>query len=355
MMTKYRSMFPVFFMLFFLLGLTACQKEEEKPDDPSQMYFPPAGDSDWKKVSAVDLGWDTTSLNDAIRYARDHESNNLLIIYNGRFIAEEYWKGTTATSQLDINSIAKSMLSFVIGVLQEEGKLSIDDKVSKYLGTGWSQSPDTEADITIRHLLTMTSGLTNELGYASAPGESWRYSHMAFRVLYDVVKEARGSSARDYITSSLYAPLGMKNYTWTGYDIATSARELARFGLMILNDGTWDGKRLMNDQAYFSDMLTTSQSLNEAYGYLWWLNGTDSWYDDDTQTTFQGSITPSMPADGIMAKGFHEQRIYIVPSLKMVVIRQGAYTGLPESGPDSFDEGLWSRLSKAINKTPSGS
>jgi hypothetical protein len=117
-----------------------------------------------------------------------------------------------------------------------------------------------------------------------------------------------------------------------------------------MHDGVWAGEKLINDQGYFNDMLNTSNSIQPAYGYLWWLNGTDKFYDDDNRLYNEGSIAPTMPDDSKLAKGYHEQRIYIVPSLELVVVRQGGFTGLPESGEGSFDAELWKRIMNAVNK-----
>jgi CubicO group peptidase (beta-lactamase class C family) len=313
----------------------------------STMYFPGSG-TEWETASAVDLGWDTTDLSEAIRYAKEKNSYNLLIIHKGRMISENYWKGTDVTTQHDLNSVAKSMMGVVIGILQQDGTISIDDKVSDYLAAGWSQSPNTEADITIRHLLTMTSGLNENLGYVGSPGETWRYSHAAYKVLYDVIGKATGKSYRDLFDDLLFSKIGMTNYSWSGRDVVTSGRELARFGLMMLNDGVWDGNTIIADEEYFSAMLNTSQSIQQAYGYLWWLNGKGTWYDDEPKVTVNGFLAPNMPADGWLAKGKHDQRIYVVPSQDLVVIRQGGYTALPESGEGSFDAEFWKRLMAAI-------
>jgi CubicO group peptidase (beta-lactamase class C family) len=352
MKTNYRFFYVITLLLGFLV--MGCDEGDEPGQDETdgsnknEMFFPPAGDEGWETVTAEEIGWDTANLNEAIRYAKEKRSSNLLVIYKGRFVVEEYWRQTTATSQHDLNSIAKSMMALVVGVLQQDGTINIDDKVSKYLPAGWSLAPEVEGNITIRHLLTMTSGLNEELKSVGPPGETWRYSHAAFRVLFDVIKSAKGSSARDYFDSVLSKKIGMTNYTWTGYDLSSSGREIARFGLLMLNDGVWNGEKLISDDGYYKAMLQTSQSLQEAYGYLWWLNGTDTWYDDDTKTTVNGSIAASMPEDGFIAKGKHDQRIYIVPSLDLVVIRQGAFTELPESGEGSFDAEFWMRLMKAI-------
>jgi CubicO group peptidase (beta-lactamase class C family) len=364
MKTNYKLFCLITILLaFFAMG---CDDESNEPEpeprepapervvDP-ETYFPPVGSDDWERTTPEAAGWDTTDLSEAIQFAYEKGSYNLMIIHKGKIVAEEYWRSMTDTSQHALASISKSFMSFVIGVMQENGKLSIDDKVSDYLGEGWSASPDTEADITIRHLLTMSSGLSKDLTYVGRPGETWRYSDAAYKILYGVIEKAAGTDYENVFHDVLFSKIGMKNYTWTGRDLKSSARDLAKFGLMIQNGGFWNGEQLMKDNNYFYDMLHTSQDIQKAYGFLWWLNGTDSWYDDDGKVTVDGSISPAMPSDSRIAKGQFDQRIYIVPSLDLVVIRQGGSTGLPEFGEGSFDVEFWKRLMKAIEGGALGS
>jgi CubicO group peptidase (beta-lactamase class C family) len=356
MKTNYRFLYAIMLLMGFLL--ISCDDEDEAPAEEGTeevadkkgsthngIYFP--GTEEWETSSAVTLGWDTAHLNDAIRYAKEKNSYNLMIIYKGKIVVEEYWKGTNASTQHALESIAKSFTSVVMGKLHSEGKINIDDKVSKYLPAGWSKSPDTEADITIRHLLSMTSGLNTKLEYAARPGEIWRYSHAAFTVLYEVIKSATGGSARDYISRELFSKIGMSNITWSGYDVSSSPRGIAKFGLVMLTRGSWKGEKLIQDDGYFSAMVTPSQPI-QAYGFLWWLNGTDSWYDAETQRSIDGPLASTMPSESWLAKGLHDQRIYVVPGLDMVVIRQGEDNGLPDAGEGSFDVEFWKRLMAAI-------
>lgn len=356
MKTNYRFIFAILILLSAFI--TSCSDDDDPSEGPdggneqpidNGMYYPPInGDRTWEVAPAETLGWDTTSLAEAIRFAREKRSYNLLIIHKGKIVVEEYWRETTATSQHELNSVAKSFMGFVIGILQQDGTINLDDHVTRYMGEGWSASPNTEADITVRHLLTMTSGLNENLEYAGKPGEVWYYSHSAYKVLYEVIAAATGRSYREVFNTLLFKKLGMTEYTWNGRDVLSSARDAARFGILIMNDGVWNGEKLLKDEGYFNEMLNTSQSLQEAYGYLWWINGTQSWYDDDTRTVHTGSIAASMPDDARLAKGKHDQRIYVVPSLDMIVVRQGMISGLPESGEGSFDYELWARIMKAV-------
>ena len=113
---------------------------------------------------------------------------------------------------------------------------------------------------------------------------------------------------------------------WANDVFYSKARSMARFGLFILARGSWNGTPIMTDTAYFRRMTTPSQTLNRSYGYLWWLNGQNSY----RLPQFAGQL-PRLrsfrprPADLIAALGKNDQKVYVVPSLGLVVVRQGNY------------------------------
>jgi len=114
-------------------------------------------------------------------------------------------------------------------------------------------------------------------------------------------------------------------YVTLGYNkvFFSKARSMARFGLLVLNNGNWDGNQIMTDQPYFDQMVNSSQSLNPAYGYLWWLNGKDQFMLPQTQFVFDGLLLPDAPPDMIVAAGKNGQLLNIVPSQGLVVVRMG--------------------------------
>jgi hypothetical protein len=95
-------------------------------------------------------------------------------------------------------------------------------------------------------------------------------------------------------------------------------------------------------------MVNTSQSINASYGYLWWLNGMTSHMLPQTQLIFSGSIVPNAPSDMIAALGKNDQKVYVVPSQKLVVIRMGDSAGLPLLALSNFDNEIWGRLKLVI-------
>ena len=98
---------------------------------------------------------------------------------------------------------------------------------------------------------------------------------------------------------------------------------MARFGLLLLNKGVWNQNNILNDSTYFKEMTATSQNINKSYGYLTWLNGKGSFMLPQSQFVFTGNIIPNAPADLYAALGKNDQKIYVVPSQNLVVIRMG--------------------------------
>jgi hypothetical protein len=159
-----------------------------------------------------------------------------------------------------------------------------------------------------------------------------------------VIESATGQSLNMYTTQKLKNPTGMTGaFVPVGYNQVyfSNARSMARFGLLILNKGNWNGSQLMTDTTYFKQMVQTSQLLNEAYGYLWWLNGKSSYRLPATQLLFNGPLCPSAPSDMIAAMGKDGQFLNVVPGENLVWVRMG---NSPDNLPVPFllNDRIWS-------------
>jgi CubicO group peptidase (beta-lactamase class C family) len=139
-----------------------------------------------------------------------------------------------------------------------------------------------------------------------------------------------------------WIPNGGLNVYWS------NTRSMARFGLLALNNGQWNSDVIV-DSNFINAATTTSQNINEAYGYLWWLNGKSSYHLPQTQFEFTGSLIPEAPADMYMALGKNDQKIYVIPSKKMVVVRIGDAADGPTFGLSAFDNLLWEKISAVTN------
>ena len=348
----------VFVSILFL----SCDKTPPEPGTtppPTTMYFPPNGD-DWETVSAQALGWDVNKLSEAIAYAGTKNTYGLIILYKGRIVVENYWNNWNKNTVYYIASAGKSVTAFLAGIAQQEGQLNINNKTSTYLGTGWTSAPLAKENlITVRHQLTMTTGLEYNvpddncltpacLTYKADAGSFWYYYNAPYRLLQDVIANATGTNYNTYTKNKLADKIGMKNFTWFNYILWLNSRDMARFGLLILNKGTWNGTQLMTDQTYFNAMTNTSQNLNNSYGYLWWLNGRSSFMVPQSNFVFPGMLNPKAPSDLIAALGKGDKKIYVIPSKDLVVIRHGDDTGDAVLGPSSFDNLFWEKLMLAV-------
>lgn len=126
---------------------------------------------------------------------------------------------------------------------------------------------------------------------------------------------------------------------------ATTPRDLARFGLLILAGGQWNGQTIV-DHEYLRAALRPSQQLNPSYGYFWWINGQEKMINPSDRQR-DGAWVPSAPADLVGAIGGGDRRLYVVPILQLVVTRLGDKTGSA-----TFDTDFWKYLSAAAPKPP---
>lgn len=335
-----------------------------RPTTASAFYFPALTGDDWEPLNVSDNGWDDQKLGDVATYCGDHNSTSLLITQSGRILLEQYWNGAARRSATDVFSASKSVISLLIGIAADGKLLELDDPVATYLGAGWTNSPSTEAHITIRNLLTMTSGLTDKFEFESQPRAAWRYNTNAFQMLSRVIEHAANTTIDDWTNSKLGEPLGWHDASWRQrallklpdgtpqHGLQLSARDAARFGLMVLGGGRWSGKPVV-PAPYLAEALMPSTTLNLSYGYLWWLNGQESALVPGSKTSRPGPLIPAAPMDLVAAMGALDQRIYVVPSRQWVIVRQGRQANPGEAGAEAlsgFDTDFFTQLMAAAPK-----
>jgi CubicO group peptidase (beta-lactamase class C family) len=230
------------------------------------------------------------------------------------------------------------------------------------LGSGWtSLSPTQEAKITVWHQLTMTSGLDDgvadpfdtrpaALVYKAEPGTRWAYHNAPYTLLDKVIEGATGQGFANYFNSKLASKIGMTG-SWQQVDFNnvyfSNARSMARFGLMIAANGSWNREQIIQDKEFLQSMINTSQNINESYGYLWWLNGKTSFMVPGLQTRFPGSPTPNAPDDMYCGMGKDGQYVCVIPSKNLVLVRMGSS---PDQSlvPFMFLNDIWEVLTNII-------
>jgi CubicO group peptidase (beta-lactamase class C family) len=354
--------------LFLLILLfSACNKEDEpkpnpEPNPVEPMYFPSNTDLAWATKSPADLDWNESAMEDLNEYLIQKNTKSFMILVNGRIVMEEYFDGHTQSSTWQWNSAGKTLVTTTTGIAQQEGLLNINNSASQYLGVGWtSESTEKENLITSRHLLTMTSGIDDgsewviksNLTYLADAGTRWSY-HNVFQKLMDVVAAASEQEFDTYFDAKLKTKIGMDGY-WNNGTIFniyySTTRSMARFGLLALNKGKWKNEQVINE-TFFNESIATSQTINPSYGYLWWLNGKSSYMIPGGQTVYEGPLVSNAPADMYAAMGAEDQRIYVIPSLNMVVIRMGDASDPdnPSFALSGFDNDLWEKINAVLNR-----
>ncbi|WP_044563309.1 serine hydrolase [Azospirillum sp. B4] len=277
----------------------------------------------------------------------------VVILHDGRVVAERYAPGIGVDTPLIGWSMTKSVTNALIGILVRQGRLTVDQRLDV---PAWDH--DARRAITVDSLLRMTSGLdfgqsltadwtsmwdpTTQMVYAradmagmaeaarplAAPGQVWIYSNGNTLLLSRLIKQRTGGSGADVLAFAhreLFDPLGMEHATLeldaTGTPIGSShmwatARDWARFGQLFVDDGVVGGQRLLPEGwVDYSARLTPG---SEEYGY-----GAGFWTNRATAGAGARRVRAGMPADSFMARGNQGQSIVIIPSARLVIVRLG--------------------------------
>lgn len=344
-----------YLLLFFLFLNTVVSAQN--------LYFPPLTGNSWDTLSPAYLGWCNDKIDSLLSYLEQRNTKAFLVLKDGKIVIEKYYGTFTQDSIWYWASAGKTLTAFTVGIAQQEGYLTINDTTSNYLGTGWTNCTiSQEEKITIRNQLNMTSGLDDGvsnldctidtcLNYKADAGTRWAYHNAPYTLLDNVIQSATGQNLNTYFTNKVKTPTGITGtFFYSGFNNVyySKARSMARFGLLILNKGNWNGNQIMTDTAYFNQMVNTSQSLNESYGYLWWLNGKNSFMVPSLQFVFPGQLFPSAPIDMISALGKNGQILNVVPSENLIVIRMGNPPLSSQNVPITFNDTIWQKLNDAM-------
>ena len=352
----------ILFAFALLFVLCNCSSNDNEVTEPisEAMYFPPNNSNVWETKTPESLNWNTSQIQSLYDYLNQKNTKGFIVLHNGKIVLENYFNGHSATLPWYWASAGKTLTTAVVGIAEQENFINTNNKVSDYIGTGWTSAPlNKENLITCKHLLNMTSGLNDgngdgvspqNLTYLADAGTRWAY-HNVYVKLQDVVASATNQTWENYFNAKLKNPIGM---TGAWFQIGnnrvygSNTRSMARFGLLALNQGNWNGTQIVNSN-YFAVATNTSQTLNLAYGYMWWLNGKNSYRLPQTQFQFNGTLIPNAPSDMYCALGRDDQKIYVVPSKKLVIIRLGDPVDGSNFALSNFDNELWSKINAVTN------
>lgn len=343
----------VSFFAFFVLSLNSFAQS---------LYFPPVTGTTWETTSPASLGYCPDKITELYNFLETNQSKAFILLKDGKIVLEQYFNGFQPNDNWYWASAGKTLTAFTVGIAQQEGFLSIQDTTSYYLGNGWtSASLIQEEKITIKNQLNMTTGLDFTQGnldctlpsclqYLADAGTLWYYHNAPYTLLDQVIATATGQTLNQYFIQKVRNPIGM-NGAFFQVDqnnvYFSTPRSMARFGLLMLNNGSWGNTPIMTDNTYFQEMINTSQPHNLSYGYLWWLNGKSSFKVPSSTLTFPGFLMPNAPADTYLAAGKNGQFLSITPSDGLVWIRMG---DSPDNLPVPFllNNQIWEKINALV-------
>ncbi|MGZ4126734.1 MAG: serine hydrolase domain-containing protein [Actinomycetota bacterium] len=319
------------FVLILLLAIaTACSS---RAPSPRAVPWPTKA---WATATPESQGFDSLKVAAALESTGGY-MHSFLAIRNGSVVTDAYVYPYDGSIYHDLASVTKSFTTTLIGIAATQGKLDLDaSMVSFFPGRTIANRDERKEGITVRHLLSMSSGLNcrmirgNEitlqemrqssdwvqfaldLPALDEPGTAFSYCSPGMHLLSAILQQATGMSELDYARANLFAPLGITDVYWPadpqgvtfGWgDLALHPRDAAKLGYLYLNDGVWDGRRILS-HVWVSQ--ATSPKVKEDYGYGFWV---------------------SRPSDEIQffrADGNQGQRILVVPSRNLVLVTTGA-------------------------------
>ena len=283
-------------------------------------------------------------INELVKSSHHPQLNSVIVWEDGQIQAECYFNGFTAESRHNIKSVVKSILSIGIGIAQDEGLLNVDDKISKYLPEFNEGRDLRHRMITIKHLLTMSSGIfwqggvhyhcpmmdamrrsRNWVDYIAdcqiktTPGTVYNYKEFDVILLSAILSKAT-VDAFYYINEKLFIPLEIYNERWIKSPdgvyyspaldkeeesvLALTAREMLKIGQLFLQKGFWNGKQIISKE--YIDSAISPSPQNSGYGYLWWLG--QDWYG---------------------CRGYGGQAVTVFPEQNKIVVTQATATSRP--------------------------
>lgn len=286
----------------------------------------------------------------------------VVIMHKGQIVAERYAEGVDENTPLIGWSMSKSITGLTTGLMVGDGTL---DPAASAAVSLWHKAPDDpRANITLDHLLRMSSGLVFNETYATgsdvtymlsnagdagafaadmpleaAPDTKWAYSSGTSNIVAGILKDASGGKLQshyDYVHERLFGPLGITSailesdavgtFIGSSYSYLT-ARDWARLGQFCLQDGAWNGEQLLPQDWMAYVTTPTHTNPGNDYGAHFWLNAAP---DDENQQRAWATL----PTDAYFMSGFQGQFVAVVPSVDLVVVRLGFTSGVDHGVED---------------------
>lgn len=321
--------------------LAGCSGARVQPP-PARAYWPT---EDWQEVAPEEQGIDAQSLARLPPYIEEElpHVRSVLVVRHGYLVYERYFQGSSRNDVCNVMSVTKSFTSALVGIALKEGYLdSLDQRMVDFFPEHVTPDMDPRVRrITLEHLLTMRSGFGQNIDLettqfklqqklSSEPGEVFAYNSGAVDLLSPILTRATQMSPLEFAEKHLFAPLGISNVSWledwvegtplASLGLSLTPRDMAKFGYLYLNHGSWDGKEIIPSEFVWES--THKQTKAQVplvhlpsemyYGYLWWVWEVEGY-------------------DSYFAAGSGGHFICVIPDLDMVIVITSTGTNEPRS------------------------
>ena len=351
---KPRKYFPYMLTIIFLFSncthMVPRLNSKGKPQTQYTYQIPEKIDDDWEISSLDRENVDSAKIVKLIKNILAGEFPNIhsvLLVKDGKLILEEYFYGYDRDDLHYLASATKSISSILVGILLDEDMLKNVDQYVYQLFSGYRKTEwiDKKYEITVRHLLSMTSGIEWDENRAASdprndyfamrrggdwiryvftkklvapPGQKFNYNGGLSALLGEIIRRNSGLNAEKFSKKYLFDPLGISHYSWlkyndgsinTGGGLLLRPRDMAKIGQLMLNNGKYNDKQIVSQEWITEStknyVVPKSLPLGSGYGYQWWLG----------ETTINGQTIRAYFAQGVGG-----QFIFIVPMMKVAAI-----------------------------------
>ncbi len=300
----------------------------------AQTSTSPLPGKQWQETTPEAAGWDLRQTEKVNEYLKEIGVTSFMLIQHGAVVEQ----GGDIAARTELHSCRKSFLSALVGIAVANKQIRLDDTLAKL---GIDDKPPSltaeEKHATVRDLLEARSGIYHPAAYETsgmaakrpdrgshAPGTFWYYNNWDFNALGGIYEKATHQSIYDALQTEIATPIGMQDYRakdgkyvkedssrFAAYTIRMSARDLARFALLYLHGGNWNGKQVVPADWVAASVHPYSDSESGGYGYLWWTG--------DSATPGRVAEYP-FPPGSFWLEGHLGQYAVAVPSLDLIVI-----------------------------------
>ncbi len=254
---------------------------------------------------------------------------------------------------LDVFAVQKALLTLLIGIAEDKYLIETLDHINHLIEPEWTQlSPWDEAKLSVETLLSMTTGMDDDLNLQGEINQTWRYNNVAYNYLKLALTEQAGLSLQQLSNDWLFAPLGMTQTTWVDRDqllpngepvtaLQSTAGDLLQLGKLILGNGKFAGEQLVPEH-FFEKLFASAPIENPAWCWGLWRNDAEFYLKamSEQDGSVSGNIVPNAPPDLIAARGAYGNYIHVVPGQDLVIARTHPAT----RGDRGFEQALWSLL-----------